>query len=270
MALTAFQRDVCRLVADIRIHSGESYVAGGVALNEILGASRVSRDIDLFHDSVAALDAAWQADRAALRAAGYDVEVLRERTGLVEARVARRGDGVLVQWSHDSAYRFFPLVLHDELGLTLHPFDLATNKILALVGRSEPRDFVDAVACHAGIQRLGYLAWAACGKDPGFSPDAILEHAARSSRYAPAEFAGLAFEGPPPDPAELSRRWHTALGEARRILPLLPAHEAGRAVLSRGLDLYRGTPDELEQGLTRGEVVFHEGAIRGALPLILG
>jgi hypothetical protein len=28
-------------------------------------------------------------------------------------------------------------VRHDELGLTLHPFDLATNKLLALVGRGE-------------------------------------------------------------------------------------------------------------------------------------
>lgn len=269
MALTPFQREVCRLIAEIRIRSGESYVAGGVALNEILGASRVSRDIDLFHDSMAALDASWDADRTALLAAGYEVEVLRERPGLAEARVGRRGDAVLVQWSHDSAYRFFPLVRHDELGLTLHPFDLATNKILALVGRSEPRDFVDAVACHAGIQPLGYLAWAACGKDPGFSPEAILEHAARSSRYAPAEFAGLAFDGPPPDPAELSLRWHAALDEARRMVPLLPAQEAGRAVLSKDLALYRGTPDELRQALTRGELVFHEGAIRGALPRIV-
>jgi hypothetical protein len=52
MALTAFQRDVCRLLGENRIRSGESYVAGGVAaLNEILRAPRVSRDLDLFHDT---------------------------------------------------------------------------------------------------------------------------------------------------------------------------------------------------------------------------
>ena len=33
-----------------------------------------------------------------------------------------------------------PLVRHDELGLVLHPFDLATNKALALIGRLEVRD----------------------------------------------------------------------------------------------------------------------------------
>ena len=50
MALTDFQRTICRLIADYRVNSGESYVAGAVALNELLGATRVSRDIDLFHD----------------------------------------------------------------------------------------------------------------------------------------------------------------------------------------------------------------------------
>ena len=35
------------------------------------------------------------------------------------------------------SFRFFPLVEHEELGLTLHPFGLATNKVLALIGRLE-------------------------------------------------------------------------------------------------------------------------------------
>ena len=40
MALTALQRDVCRLLADNRIVSGESYVAGDAALNELLEEAR--------------------------------------------------------------------------------------------------------------------------------------------------------------------------------------------------------------------------------------
>lgn len=47
MALTPFQRAICRLIAEHRIASGESYVAGGVAL-KLTGASRISRDLDLF------------------------------------------------------------------------------------------------------------------------------------------------------------------------------------------------------------------------------
>jgi len=55
MALSEFQRGVCRLIAGGRIASGESYVAGGAALNELLQAARRSHDIDLFHDTAEAV-----------------------------------------------------------------------------------------------------------------------------------------------------------------------------------------------------------------------
>ena len=51
MAVTEFQRSICRLIADHRTRSGVSYVAGGVALNLLLEATRLSRDIDIFHDA---------------------------------------------------------------------------------------------------------------------------------------------------------------------------------------------------------------------------
>jgi len=269
MALTTFQRRVCRLLADNRRRSGESYVAGAGALNELLGAPRRSRDIDLFHDTEAALAASWSADRASLAGEGYEVGVVRERPTFVEARVRRGDDSVVIQWAHDSAYRFFPLVEHEELGLALHPFDLATSKILALVGRVEPRDFVDVLTCDREMQPLGYLAWAACGKDPGFSPRAILELAARSSRYSRAELRGLDFEGEPPDAAALSQRWREALAAARDIVELLPAEEAGRAVLTADGDPYRGGASELTAALARDELLYHEGSIRGAFPRIV-
>lgn len=97
MALTDFQRTVCRLLANHRILSGESYVAGGVALNEIMATSRISRDIDLFHDTVEALEASWAADRRLLEAHGFEVRVLRERPSYVEAEIGRRGEMVLME-----------------------------------------------------------------------------------------------------------------------------------------------------------------------------
>lgn len=269
MALTVFQRGVCRLLADNRIRSGESYVAGGAALNELLRAPRQSRDIDLFHDTAEALAASWSADRSSLLAEGYEVAVIRERPTFVEAEVRRRSDSVVIQWAHDSAYRFFPLVRHEELGLTLHPFDLATSKVLALVGRVEPRDFVDTLTCDREVQPLGYLAWAACGKDPGFSPTAIVELAARSARYSEAELRGLDFEGETPDAANLARHWRSVLGTAREIVGLLPAGEAGRAVLTEEGFPYRGEPPVLREALARTELVYHEGRIRGAFPRIV-
>jgi hypothetical protein len=47
MALTEFQRSICRVIARQRLASGDSYVAGGVALNTVTGAPRISLDIDL-------------------------------------------------------------------------------------------------------------------------------------------------------------------------------------------------------------------------------
>ena len=149
MALTHFQRAICRLIAANRVATGESYVAGGVALNEILAAPRTSRDIDLFHDTEAGLEATWAADRCLLEAQGFGVRVLRERPSYVEAQVIRGDESVLMQWTRDSAFRFFPLVEHEDLGLILHPFDLATNKVLAFVGRLEVRDWVDVIQWHA-------------------------------------------------------------------------------------------------------------------------
>lgn len=105
MALTDLQRRICRLLAANRIASGESYVAGGVALNELVGASRLSRDIDLFHDTDEALDASWSADRTLLEADGFDVRVLRERGGLIEAEVGDGSDVVRLEVSFAGAAR---------------------------------------------------------------------------------------------------------------------------------------------------------------------
>jgi hypothetical protein len=38
MALTALQREVLKLISKSRLEAGESYVAGGVALNAVLPA----------------------------------------------------------------------------------------------------------------------------------------------------------------------------------------------------------------------------------------
>ncbi len=266
MALTGLQRAVCRLLADNRIASGESYVAGAVALNELIAASRISRDIDIFHDTDEAVAASWRIDRLLLEASGFEVLIVRERPSFVEAEVGGGGDRVRLEWARDSAFRFFPLQRHDELGLTLHPFDLATNKVLALVGRLEVRDWIDVIASHDRLQPLGYLAWAACAKDPGFGPAAILEGAARSGRYSKEEVGQLSFAGEPPDAAELARAWHRILDSALSIVRLLPPEEAGSCVLDASGGLFRGCASDLRQALGEEGVVFHQGRIGGALP----
>lgn len=269
MSLDDFQRHVCRVLAESRLASGEQYVAGGLALNEVLSGTRVSRDVDLFHDTDEALAVSSEADREALSRAGLMIEPGRRTIGFVEVTVRNaRGEALEVQWVRDSAYRFFPLVLHDDLGLMLHPFDLATNKVLALVGRVAVRDWVDILTCHERLSPLGCLAWAACGKDPGFSPLFIVEEASRTARYSAEEFDVLEFRGAPPDRAVLGQLWRAALHEARAMIDALPPHEAGRAVLDEHGAPFRGDTTELVGALERGGLVFHPGAIRGAVPTV--
>ena len=269
MALTPFQRELCQLLAAQRLASGESYVAGGAALNELLRAPRVSRDLDLFHDTAEALSATFLADKGLLERQGFELTVVRERPAFVEAEVRRGREAVLLQWLQDSAYRFFPLLRQEPFGLTLHPFDLATNKVLALVGRVEVRDWIDTIASSEGIQHLGYLAWAACGKDPGFSPTAILEHAARSTRYSAEEVEALEFAGPAPDAGALARRWRALLEQAHALVAAMPAEEVGRCVLRPDGTLYTSGVDSLSADLLGGRVRFHAGCIRGALPSLM-
>lgn len=266
MVLTGIQRDVCRLLAAARRRRGESYVAGGAALGEALRTARLSRDVDVFHDSVEAVTASWDEDRRSLEAAGYHVDPVRERPGFVEAIVSRADARVAMEWTRDSAYRFFPLVEHDVFGLALHPFDLATNKVLALVGRAEARDWIDVLACHEHLQPLGYLAWAACGKDPGFTPQGILSEAARASRYTDAEISSLAFDGDVPSAADLSRRWQAALSDARPVIEKLPPAHVGEAVITADARLFTGAADALADALLAGAIAFHRGAIGGAWP----
>jgi len=267
MAVTPFQSDILKLLAGHRRALGESYVAGGVAFNLLLDAPRRSHDIDLFHDTQHALSESWRLDRECLESAGYRLEVLREAPAFVEARVIRDGDQTELQWVRDSAFRFFPLIEDDRMGLVLHPFDLATNKVLAMAGRLEVRDWVDLLQADVSVQPLGLLVWAACGKDPGYNPASLLA-AIRRHHYSQEEVNMLDFDGEPPCAAALGSRWHEALRETASFFDLLPAEQAGTCILKRDGALFTGPLPELDTELAQGSIIFHKGRIRGAWPII--
>lgn len=265
MSLTEFQRTVCRLLAADHIARGERYVAGGAALNEILHSPRVSHDVDLFHDTQKAVSISWKNDRQILEKAGFKVHLIREFPTFIEADITQGDDGVVLQWVQDSAFRFFPLVEHPDFGLALHPFDLATNKVLALVGRAEVRDWVDIIHCHTNLQPFGYLVWATCGKDPGLSPEFILEQAARSAHYSMPEIESLAYDGNVPDFEELHLKWREMLLEAKLIIENLPEDQVGTCVLDQNGKLLTGSPEIGK----KQSLHFHQGSICGAWPRVL-
>ena len=270
MPLNPYQRRVCRLLAAERVRSGERYIAGGAALNEMLAAPRLSHDLDLFHDTAEAVLASWEADRRVLLHNGHDVQPLRQFPTFVEAEIRMGADGVILQWVQDSAFRFFPLVEHPDFGLALHPFDLATNKVLALVGRAEVRDWVDIIHCHASLQPFGFLVWATSGKDPGLSPAFILEQAARSAHYTKPDLATLAFDGVAPAIEGMVKKWRMMLREAEDIATQLPEDRVGTCVLTQNGELFKGTLDTLQRAVQNNMLLFHEGVIRGAWPRLQG
>jgi hypothetical protein len=269
MGVTPYQRAICKLIAANRMQTDQAYIAGGVALNLLLDTPRVSMDIDLFHDTAEALAQTWEDDHRLLLANEFTVEIVRERPTFVEAVVRKNDERVVMQWTQDSAYRFFPLLRHEELGLTLHAFDLATNKVLALAGRLEARDWIDLINCHHKVQHVGFLIWSACGKDPGFGPELLLNEARRSSHYTAAEIAELSFDGAPPGIADLSKEWKAMLREAEGIINALPADEVGKCVLGSNGQPYQGTVQGLANALAQGDLFFHSGSIRGAFPRFL-
>jgi hypothetical protein len=267
MALTEYQIAVLKLLAERRKIDGESYIAGGTALNLLLQTPRMSKDIDIFHDTGDALIKAWEADKKILKTSGYEVEIIREYPSFIEADIQKDEKTVLIQWRRDSAFRFFPLIEHPILGLALHPFDLATNKILAMSGRLEPRDWIDSIECSRSVQQLGFLAWAATGKDPGLNPNMLLDDASRL-HYSQAEISMLDFEKEVPDVALLSKTWKEEISTGKKILEVLPEEMLGRCVLFMNGKLYNSTAEELKKDLTQKKIVFHEGKIGGAWPEI--
>jgi len=222
--LTGFQRELLAELASGA--TDERYLAGGAALHFAPNSSRFSDDLDFFHDSVARVAASFAADRTRLESAGYEVSVEMSLPGFVRAIVARGAGATRVDWAHDSAWRFMPLVRDPLGGLLLHPVDLAVNKVLVLAGRDEARDFVDILFVHERVLPLAGLCWAAAGRDPGFTPRSLLELLKRRGRYHPEDFERLQLARPF-DLVESKGVWLAALNEAETFARQRPPEDAG-------------------------------------------
>lgn len=268
MALTEYQIAILRLLSERRKREGVSYIAGGAALNDALKACRRSNDIDIFHDTTEALKTTWNEDRKTLCDAGYSIDIIRENPSFVEV-VVRKNDGqVLIQWLRDSAFRFFPLVEDALLGLTLHPFDLATNKILAMAGRLEPRDWIDTIECNRSLQPFGYLVWAATGKDPGINPEMLIAEAARL-HYSQADIDSLDFGSIAVSAATLGVEWKQTIASAKKMIDILPVENIGACILKKdSVTLYTESVEQLARDLAGENIMFHQGCIGGAWPKI--
>ena len=164
----------------------------------------------------------------------------------------------------DAAFRFFPVEPDLELGWRLNFWDAATNKVLAMAGRQKLRDFLDCLHLHERHLHLGALVWAAGGKDPGLTPEFILDWALRGNRFFPEDLADVRL-GKPIDLVATKKAWFAAVQEARELVAHLPASELGCLYLdASGKPVCPDPASPDFPKLTR-----HYGSVKGAWPRIV-
>ena len=242
----------------------DSFVAGGTVLHVAADSPRRSEDVDLFHDTAEAVERAFESDMATLQAAGFVAEPVGRAQPEFHRAIVRRADQqTKIEWVQDSAFRFFPVERDVELGWRLSFWDAATNKVLALVGRQKIRDYLDWLYLHQCHLHLGALAWAAAGKDPGLTPDLIIDWASRGNRFRPEDLAEVRLSRPV-DLVASKQTWLEALAESRALIEKLPMAEFGCLYLNAAGQPVCPDPAAPEFAkLTR-----HFGSVKGAWPRI--
>jgi hypothetical protein len=261
MPLTDFQRALLAVLAPAR--APDSYLAGGAALHFAPHSIRYSHDLDFFHDAAERVAEAFAGDRDRLLEAGYDVAPTLSQPGFVRAIVRRGEHATQVDWAHDSAWRFMPVVEDPVGGYLLHPVDLALNKVLALAGRDEVRDYVDIHWVMEQVLPLGPLVWATVGKDPGFTPLSLLEQLKRRGRPHAEDIARLDLARPF-DLVQAKERWLASLEQAEAFVGSRPVDEVGCLYFSQASGHFEAPRPGID--LETQGLVPHFGRPGGILP----
>lgn len=168
-----------------------------------------------------------------------------------------------IDWAADSAFRFFPIERDSRLGWRLHLFDVATNKALALSARTETRDYVDIVELHKTFP-LPAICWAACGKDPGFSPLSLVKMMKRFARIDPAKLEEI--QARALDPVALKMAWIEMSDKAEAHM-ISVADERPDLPIGVAFVDTTGKPGWIGDDAT---LKVHEPSVRGCWPVIHG
>ena len=181
--LSDLQLRVARIIAGL-VEAEDFALAGGAALIVRGDVERATRDLDFFGTSADAVDHLVPAAESALQQAGFQVERLIDSPGFTRFVVANELDRTEVDLASDA--RLFPTEAGPGFEL-LSSEELAADKVLAVFGRAEARDFVDLMSIEPrfGLTRLFELARE---KDSGFSPVVFTEMLDRFPRLRRDEF----------------------------------------------------------------------------------
>ncbi len=236
--------------------SPSSHIAGGIAINHV--GQRFSKDIDIFHDfgrsanRAKLLEEVVAADAESLINAGFRIVWDTTRQELFRAVITKDSASTTLEWVIDSDFRFFPAIADDIFGYRLHTFDLATNKVLAAASRREPRDLVDLLTIDKSFVSLPAVIWAAPAKDPGYTPESLVEDIRRNGRYVQGDYERVWSEEQL-DAGEISRTLKDLLRRAEDFAATMPPGFEGAAFLENGTPVQ---PDVLN--LQKYEIIHAE------------
>jgi hypothetical protein len=181
--LTPLQRHAAEVIAGLEA-AHDFALAGGAALILQGAVDRPTRDLDFFTVDPSGVQRLLPQAEQALEEAGFSVRRVREGVGFVRLEVGRSDESFEIDLASDA--RLFPA--ETEAGLpVLNPTELAVDKVLAIFGRAEARDFVDLAALEEHHD-LGDLFRLAAEKDRGFSIDVFADMLGRFDRLRAAEF----------------------------------------------------------------------------------
>ena len=165
--LTSLQQRVRSIIAGLP-EADTVALAGGGALIVHGIVDRATTDLDFFSPTEVDVRVFAEATCSALEQEGLGVGMERSSPEFVRLLVKEGNDELTIDIGI-SGRAFAPV--HTARGRVLAPEDLAGDKLLALFGRAEPRDFIDVYALTARFDVTDLYGFAA-DKDQGFS----LEH----------------------------------------------------------------------------------------------
>ena len=162
--LTELQERTWRILAAVPEADGFA-LAGGSALILTGVVQRGSNDLDVFGTYPGSAIPFAEAAQRGLTSEGLNPTVERWGEGFVRMRVTDGADTTWVDIAID--VRRHPTVA-DPTGPVLNIRELAADKMLALVGRVAPRDYIDVCAITQRHHISDVIDWAS-DKDTGFT-----------------------------------------------------------------------------------------------------
>lgn len=182
--LTPLQEQIAQIIG-VALEGSDFALAGGAAIISRGIVDRQTRDLDFFGSSSPVLTERLQSIIDSLVREGFQVEIDQQNERFVRLDVRGLGEETEVDFGVD--FRLFPPD-QGAHSLVLSSRELAVDKVLAIFGRAEPRDFVDLAAL-TQFFNIEELFADAVRKDRGFNLAVFAEMTSRIGHLPRREFA---------------------------------------------------------------------------------